>query len=136
MRRPATIMALYVGFAAFATAVNLGTQEISLQLYNGPMALTAAMALGTGTGLVTKYVLDKAWIFQYRSNSAASYVRNFTAYTLTGIATTALFWGAELAFNLLPPHGRWRLLGGALGLAAGYAIKYRLDRRFVFGDTR
>jgi putative flippase GtrA len=94
--------------------------------------LTLALIFGTGTGLVTKYILDKRWIFFDPSIGVAAHGRSFTLYTVTGVLTTAIFWGLEYAFDGLTPDGRWRYLGGAIGLAIGYAIKFHLDRRFVF----
>jgi putative flippase GtrA len=127
----AVITLLYTAFAVIATGVNLFLQWLSLRLYQGPLSLPVAMVLGTGAGLVAKYLLDKNWIFRHRGNSAATHLRKFSGYALTGVATTALFWGCELAFNAVDPA--WRFPGAALGLAIGYAAKYRLDRRFVFG---
>ena len=122
---------LYAGFAGLAIVVNLFTQWVSLALYQGPFALPLAMAFGTGTGLIVKYLLDKVWIFRHRQFGVDVQVREFTGYALTGVATTALFWGCELIFNAIGPD--WRFAGAALGLTAGYSLKYRLDRHYVFG---
>nr|WP_247887257.1 GtrA family protein [Azospirillum sp. SYSU D00513] len=124
----------YTAFAVVATAVNLLTQWCLFALYAGPGAVYAALALGTLTGLVAKYVLDKRWIFDDRSTGAAAHARKFSLYTLMGVFTTVIFWGTELAFDALG-GGSWRYVGGALGLAIGYVVKYRLDRRFVFGSA-
>lgn len=118
------LTARYALFAAIATAVNLATQHASLLMLGA--SLLAAMAAGTATGLLAKYVLDKRWIFHDRSPARS---RQLTLYAATGVLTTAVFWGAELTFAKLfaAPY-----LGAVLGLSAGYATKYRLDRRFVF----
>lgn len=131
MQRPLVLCALYAGFAGLAIAVNLFTQWADLALYRGPLALPLAMACGTGTGLVVKYLLDKIWIFRHRRFGVEIQMREFTGYVLTGVATTALFWGCELICNAIGPE--WRFAGAALGLTAGYSLKYRLDRRYVFG---
>ena len=132
MKLNLSISVRYGLFAAIATAVNLGSQAAALHLYGGPMALMVAIILGTGTGLVTKYVLDKHWIFFDRSTGAAAHGRRFLLYTATGVTTTVIFWGFEYGFDALTPDGRWRYLGAVIGLAIGYLAKYRLDRRFVF----
>lgn len=124
--------ALYVLFAGIAISINILSQWLSLAVYTGPVALPVAMAVGTVAGLIAKYLLDKRWIFQDSNNSLQGHVSKFTGYTLTGVATTALFWGTELAFDRIPPAGQWRYAGAALGLVAGYALKFRLDSRFVF----
>jgi putative flippase GtrA len=122
----------YAIFAVLASLVNLATQAASLQLYSAELGLTIALILGTGTGLLTKYLLDKRWIFFDMSTGAAAHGKTFSLYTATGILTTGIFWGLEYAFDGLTPDGRWRYLGGAIGLAIGYIVKFQLDRRFVF----
>jgi putative flippase GtrA len=136
MRRRAEFVALYVFFAALATAVNLASQWTSLELYRGQGALPLAMVCGTLTGLALKYALDRHWIFRDRSFGIVMHMRKFSFYTLMGIATTALFWLTELAFDALSPGGSLRFLGAVIGLAVGYTAKYRLDRRFVFRAAR
>ena len=96
------------------------------------LAYWAALIAGTGVGLVVKYLLDKRWIFADTSRGVAAHGRRFSLYTLMGVATTAIFWGTQSAFFLVWQSEAALYLGGALGLAAGYTVKYRLDRRFVF----
>ncbi len=132
MSRRVQIVVLYTLFAAVATAVNIASQWTTLALYRGPLSLPFAMACGTVTGLAIKYLLDKRWIFRDPGNGIGPHMRKFSTYTLMGVATTALFWATELAFDAASQDGRWRFLGAILGLTVGYAAKYRLDRRFVF----
>ncbi len=122
----------YGAFAALATAVNVATQALSLVLYAGRYELYVAMAAGTLAGLLAKYALDRRWIFGGPSASLRGRSREFALYALTGVLTTCIFWATELAFAAMG-DARWLpFAGAALGLSAGYAIKYRLDRRFVF----
>lgn len=131
--RKRTAIALRYGlFAAVATAVNLASQWIGLQIYGGPASLPLAMSLGTAAGLATKYVLDKRWIFYDLGGGVWTHTRKFSLYTVMGVFTTAVFWGVELLFDGLSHDGRMRFVGGALGLAIGYTLKYQLDSRFVF----
>ena len=126
----------YALFAGIATAVNIGTQDGTERLYDGPHALWLAILLGTGTGLVTKYLLDKRWIFMDRSRSLSAHSRKFTLYTLMGVVTTLIFWATEWTFDALSGGDlRWRYAGAVLGLAVGYTAKYHLDRRFVFAGA-
>lgn len=123
----------YAGFAALATGVNLATQHASLALYaRPPFGLPLAVAAGTGTGLVAKYLLDKTWIFGDRSSGLAAHSRLFTLYVLMGLITTTLFWGAEWTFQAVFGTALMRDVGAAIGLAVGYFTKYQLDKRFVF----
>lgn len=125
------IAALYSLFAVFSIAVNIGTQMAvvaTLQRW----AIPASVLAGTITGLVTKYVLDKRWIFSHVSTDGLHEARTFLLYTAMGVFTTFVFWGTEYLFHLLFRGDGMRYLGGVLGLGIGYVLKYRLDRRFVF----
>jgi hypothetical protein len=129
----------YVLFAIFATVLNLGSQWVVLTLGAGlglgrDVLLVPALVTGTGLGLLLKYALDKIYIFEDASTGLKTHARKFSLYTAMGLVTTAIFWGTEYLFALLDPTGDLLYLGGAIGLAIGYAIKYQLDRRFVF-DT-
>jgi len=131
LSRPALIVR-YTAFAGLAMAVNLLTQYASFTLYTGIGSLYLGMALGTGTGLLTKYLLDKYFIFFDYATSLGRDTRQFTVYSAMGIFTTLIFWGTELAFAAIGEATAWRYVGGALGLIVGYTLKYQLDRRFVF----
>ena len=122
----------YTLFAALATAINLLTQALIMATVGGDYALYVAMAGGTVTGLLSKYVLDKAFIFSQRAALGAADIRRLLLYTLTGVFTTALFWGMELGFEYWYGTPQARYLGAIIGLSLGYAVKYRLDKRFVF----
>jgi putative flippase GtrA len=116
-----------------ATLGNLAVQRLAAAIWPWRFRDLAALAAGTGAGLAVKYLLDRRWIFGIRGGGAARNAREFIAYAGTGLVTTAVFWGVELGF-LAAFRAEWaRYAGGALGLAIGYALKYVLDRRFVFG---
>lgn len=122
----------YVAFAIIATLINLAAQWISFHLYEGAGELIVGMAVGTAAGLVSKYLLDKFWIFDDRSLQLGENFKKFFQYSLTGVLTTAIFWGTETAFAFFSKHDAMRYMGAALGLAIGYAMKFQLDNRFVF----
>lgn len=126
----------YVAFAVIATIANLGTQRLVMSTDAGASSYIAALFMGTLIGLVVKYLLDKRWIFADASRGLAAHGRKFSLYTLMGVATTLIFWGTETIFWLAWQTQAAREAGAVLGLAIGYAVKYRLDRRFVFvGDA-
>lgn len=122
----------YILFAGIATLVNLLTQWPVFALFESPRALYVAMVAGTLTGLVTKYWLDKRWIFYYTASSRGDDLWRFMLYTLMGGFTTLVFWGTEMAFYFWVPVDGAPYWGASLGLTIGYTLKYLLDRQFVF----
>ena len=131
-----TLIFRYTVFAVIATLANLATQRVVLTGGETALWFMAAVAAGTLVGLVVKYVLDKRWIFADTSTGVKAHGRKFSLYTAMGLITTAIFWGAETAFWLIWQTDAMRELGAVLGLSVGYVVKYNLDRRFVFTDTR
>lgn len=136
MKRVARIAFLYAVVAALATVVNIATQALSMWLYGGPYAIPLSVLAGTAAGLPLKYVLEKRLIFSFRARDLAHDGRMFILYSGFGVFTTALFWGTEYAFHLAFGTDLMRYVGAAIGLTAGYAIKYQLDRNWVFVERR
>lgn len=122
----------YTIFAILATIANIASQEMSVQLYAGDYAMLISIMVGTGVGLLVKYFLDKKYIFRFQVHSMAHDGQTFVLYTLMGIVTTFVFWGFEFGFDYLFQTRSMRYLGGVIGLAIGYYVKYQLDKRFVF----
>jgi len=125
----------YAVFAAIATLANLGTQRLVLHFGEKGLYYAAAVFSGTLAGLVLKYALDKRWIFFDAGTGIRQHGQKFGLYTAMGIVTTAVFWASESAFWFAFQTDAMRETGAVLGLAIGYVIKYRLDRRFVFSDA-
>ncbi|MFO8155211.1 MAG: GtrA family protein [Pseudomonadota bacterium] len=122
----------YALFAAIATGVNLLSQWPVFALLDAAWAVYPAMAVGTLTGLLTKYLLDKRWIFYFVPAGRRDDFGRFVLYTAMGGFTTVVFWGTEMAFHYWLPIPGAAYWGAAAGLSLGYILKYRLDRRFVF----
>jgi len=122
----------YAVFALVATAVNISAQDIIIRHYAGAFNILISVIVGTGAGLIIKYVLDKRYIFRFRASDAAHDGKTFVLYTLMGLATTIIFWGFEFGFNHLFESKEMRYLGGIIGLIIGYLAKYHLDKRYVF----
>lgn len=128
-RRGQVVAALYALFAVASAAVNLGVQALVLVL-NGPVLV--ALAAGTIAGLPVKYVLDKRYIFRFRTERLSQDGPLFVRYVVMSLATTLLFWVVEWVTHQLTSDTVWTLLGGAVGLVVGYLVKYHLDKRYVF----
>jgi putative flippase GtrA len=136
--RATQIAVAYCAFAACAMAVNLSAQWLVLHfgphLFRmwRPLEITGAMAVGTGAGLVLKYVLDKRFIFQDPATGARAHAKRFSLYAAGGLFTTAIPYGLELVTGMAFRRGPAIYVAGAVGLVIGYAVKFQLDRRFVF----
>ncbi len=83
----------YASFALIATAANIGAQDLVLRTYGGAFVILASVIVGTGVGLVVKYILDKRYIVRFRARSVDHDTQTFALYTVMGLATTVIFWG-------------------------------------------
>lgn len=129
----ATKLAITYGiFALIATAVNISAQEFVGFVYTGNFNFFLSLTIGTGLGLVVKYILDKRYIFRFHARNRAHHSQIFVLYIIMGLVTTLFFWGFEYSFNAFFATKKMRYLGGIIGLGIGYLIKYQLDKRFVF----
>jgi len=126
------LTARYTLFAVFATFINLATQWASFRLYRGMSEFEIGILAGTAAGLMSKYLLDKFWIFGDHSLQIRRNLQSFFYYTMTGVFTTLIFWSFEGAFGFFTQSEVMRYLGALMGLSIGYFAKFHLDRRFVF----
>lgn len=126
------VASLYSLFAAVSTAINIAAQMLSVWVYSGLYFIEASILFGTIAGLPLRYVLEKRFIFKFRSQDIAHDGRLFVTYSMMGVVTTLIFWGTEYAFHLIYGSDFMRYFGGVIGLMIGYAIKYQLDKKYVF----
>lgn len=119
-------------FAGISTLFNLLFQYMSFLIYSGFASLYVAMFFGTLAGLVAKYILDKKFIFYHVPKNKKDDAKKFALYSLMGVFTTIIFWGTEIAFDILLQSPNAKYLGAVVGLTIGYIIKYFLDKKFVF----
>lgn len=133
-----SIAVLYTLFAASSTAINIGSQMLSMWLYTGPYAVEVSILIGTAAGLPLRYLLEKRYIFAFKSDSVVHDSRLFVLYSFMGVFTTAIFWSVEYAFQLIYATDTLRYVGGVIGLAIGFYVKYHLDKKYVFvsGDKQ
>ena len=125
----------YVVFAIIATLVNLVTQEIVVRI--APVApLASSILMGTATGFILKYVLDKKWVFDDDYGGHRQEVQKITLYGAFSVLTTLVFWGFEVAFWMIWQTDLAKYTGAVLGLAIGYGAKFILDRTFVFKERQ
>ena len=132
MKGSTRLIVLYALFAGISTAANIGCQALVIWLFTGPYAVQLSIFMGTAAGLPIRYVLEKRHIFGFQADNLAHDGSMFFLYSARGVATTARFWSVEYAFHIVFGTDAMRYLGGVIGLAMGYIIKYQLDKRFVF----
>lgn len=126
------ISVLYTFFAVLSTVINIGSQILSIWVYKGPYSVEISILVGTAAGLPLRYFLEKRYIFDFTSQNLAHDGKLFIFYTAMGVITTIIFWGTEYAFHLIYDTDLMRYVGGILGLAIGYFVKYQLDKKYVF----
>ncbi len=122
----------YYLLAFIAIFINLLSQEIFLIIFLD--YLYSSLLFGTLTGFLSKYILDKKYIFFSKSSSYS--LTEFLSYFSTAILTTIIFWGFELSFYLIFNDTFMKLLGGFIGLVIDYNLKYYLDDKFTFKNKK
>jgi putative flippase GtrA len=125
----------YVVFAGIATLVNLATQEAVVRVAPlSPLALSILM--GTATGFILKYLLDKKWVFDDGYSGHRQELQKITLYGVFSVFTTLVFWSFEVVFWVIWRTDFAKYTGAVIGLAIGYAAKFVLDRAFVFKERQ
>ena len=125
----------YVVFAGIATLANLATQEAVVRVAPlSPLALSILM--GTATGFILKYLLDKKWVFDDGYSGHRRELQKITLYGVFSVFTTLVFWSFEVAFWVIWRTDFAKYTGAVIGLAIGYAAKFVLDRAFVFKERQ
>ena len=136
MTKTATKIAiLYTLFAVVSTAINIGSQMLSIWVYEGPFSVEISILFGTVMGLPLRYFLEKRYIFNFTSKNLVHDGKLFIFYSAMGVITTLIFWGTEYAFHLIYDTDFMRYLGGVFGLSIGFYVKYQLDKKYVFVNS-
>ena len=136
MSKTATKIAiLYTLFALISTAINIGSQMLSIWIYKGPLSVEISILVGTTMGLPLRYFLEKRYIFNFISKNLVHDGKLFVLYSTMGVITTLIFWGTEYAFHLIYDTDFMRYLGGLIGLSIGFYVKYQLDKKYVFVNS-
>lgn len=126
------IAVLYTLFAVLSTVINIGSQMLSIWAFKGPYSVEISILVGTAAGLPLRYFLEKRYIFNFKSQDLKHNGKLFVFYSAMGVITTLMFWGTEYAFHLIYDTDFMRYVGGVIGLAVGFYVKYQLDKKYVF----
>jgi len=135
MRTATEIAVLYTLFAVLSTAINIGSQILSIWIYEGPFSVEISILVGTAMGLPLRYFLEKRYIFNFTSKNLVHDGKLFVFYSAMGVITTLIFWSTEYAFHLIYDTDFMRYLGGVIGLSVGFYVKYQLDKKYVFVNS-
>jgi len=136
MTKTATKIAImYMLFAIVSTAINIGSQMLSIWVYKGPFSVEISILVGTAMGLPLRYFLEKKYIFDFTSMNLVHDGKLFVFYSAMGVITTLIFWGTEYAFHLIYDTDLMRYIGGTIGLSVGFYVKYKLDKKYVFVNS-
>ena len=135
MKTTTKIAILYTLFAVVSTAINIGSQMVSIWVYEGPFSVEISILVGTAMGLPLRYFLEKRYIFNFTSKNLVHDGKLFVFYSVMGVITTLIFWGTEYAFHLIYDTDFMRYLGGVIGLSIGFYVKYQLDKKYVFVNS-
>ena len=122
----------YTTIAVIASVANLCLQLLFMLLYAGDYAVELSIVFATALVLPVKYVADKRFIFEFSAQNTRQDLSTFVMYSSVSVLTVAVFWGCEYGFHLIFDSSLLRYLGGAIGLALSFYLKYQLDKRFVF----
>ena len=131
----AKVAVLYTLFAMLSTAINIGSQMVSIWAYKGPLYIEISILVGTAMGLPLRYFLEKRYIFAFTSRNLAHDGKLFIFYSAMGVITTLIFWSTEYAFYIIYNTDFMRYVGGVVGLAIGFYVKYQLDKKYVFVNS-
>jgi len=124
---------LHFIFAGVAIVLNVVSQMVTVAvLPRHEWTILFSILVGTGVGLVAKYLLDKFVIYNEQIGERETEVKNALIYTFSGAFTTALFWLIEYGFHVVTQSDFWRYVGAVIGLTIGYTIKFFIDRKYVF----
>ena len=129
------ISVLYTLFAVLSTAINIGSQMLSIWIYKGPLSVEISILIGTVMGLPLRYFLEKRYIFNFTSKNLVHDGKLFVFYSAMGVITTLIFWSTEYTFHLIYDTDFMRYLGGVFGLSIGFYVKYQLDKNYVFVNS-
>ena len=129
------IAVLYTLFAVLSTAINIGSQMLSIGIYIGPFSVEISIFIGTAMSLPLRYFLEKRHIFNFTNKNLVYDEKLFVFYSAMGVITMLIFWGTEYAFHLIYDTDFMRYLGGIIGLAIGFYVKYQLDKKYVFVNS-
>jgi putative flippase GtrA len=127
---------IYTLFVALSTVINIVSQMVSIWAYSGYLAIEVSILAGTIVGLPLRYFLEKRYIFSYTSKNIVDNGKLFALYSAMSVITTLIFWGTEYAFHIIFDTDLMRYTGGVIGLAIGFYVKYHLDKKYVFVNSK
>lgn len=125
-----SVVLRYVAICASTSALNLLIQWACTS--GAGLGVSLSLLIGTAGALIPKYVLDRNLVFAGHGADLSTDTSRFFLYASLGAVMTLLFWAIELGLVAVWDDPSAQYFGGAAGLLVTHALKYQLDRRFVF----
>jgi putative flippase GtrA len=122
----------YTLFAVLYSVINTVSQMLSIWEYKRPNSVEISILVGTVANLTLCYFLEKRHIFNFTSQNLSHDGKLFILYSAIGVITILIFLGTEYAFHLIYYKNFMCYVGGVIGLAVGFYIKYQTDKKYVF----
>ena len=116
--------------------INIISQRIIFTLNNSEYVFTMAIITGTITGFISKYYFDKNFIFKDKTSLILDKSKQILKYAYFAVFTTLIFWITEYVFWIIYYTHSAREIGAVIGLSIGYYLKYKLDKKYVFNQTK
>ena len=127
-----TVLSAYLLIAAVSTVLNLGAQFLVVQYWNIPYVIELSILIGTGVGMPPRYILEKKYVFFFKSNDIKHDSKLFFLYSFYAVFTTLIFWSVEYVFHIYFSADFMRYVGALAGLTIGFFLKYQIDKKYVF----
>jgi putative flippase GtrA len=127
-----SLMLRYAGFALLSTAINCLVQFFILHTLAGSLAIYIALAFGTGAGFVSKFLLDRNYVFYHVSSGYKQEVWVSICYLGTSVIMTLAYLSFQTFVYFEYGDGAFYYISACLVLCLGYSAKFLIDGRFVF----
>jgi len=132
INKKSSIFFLYLLFSLISIFINILTQYLSMFFYRGFLDVEISILLGTLVSVPFRYIVEKTYIFNFKSTNLKQDSQIFVLYLYYSIITTLIFWFIEYCFYIFFSTNLMRYVGGILGLSIGFFLKYQLDKKYVF----
>ena len=94
-----------------------------------------AIITGTITGFISKYYFDKNFILKDKTSLILDKSKQILKYLILLYLHSHFLDNRISILDYLYTHSA-REIGAVIGLSIGYYLKYKLDKKYVFNQTK